>query len=232
MAVLRWGIIGPGRISTRIVRALASSSRGTLAAVASRDPDRAAAYASRHGVGRSFGSYDELLASSEIDVVYIALPNHLHAQWTIRALEAGKHVLCEKPLALTVGDVDAIQAAARMTGRIAVEAFMYLHHPQILRALEVAGDGLLGPLELILGTFSFLLSTRNGPGSIRRLGELGSLWDVGCYPVNFARRLAGRNDRSSPPLPGSTKHGVDRSRPAPASRNGLLASSNGRHPGQ
>jgi xylose dehydrogenase (NAD/NADP) len=209
VAVLRWGIIGPGRISTRIVRALASSSRGTLAAVASRDPDRAAAYASRHGVGRSFGSYDELLASSEIDVVYIALPNHLHAQWTIRALEAGKHVLCEKPLALTVEDVDAIQAAARMTGRIAVEAFMYLHHPQILRALEVAGDGLLGPLELIRGTFSFLLSTPDDPRIDPAMGG-GSLWDVGCYPVSFARRLAGEEPDRVAAFARLDERGVDR----------------------
>ena len=209
MAVLRWGIIGPGRISTRIVRALASSSRGTLAAVASRDPARAAAYATQHGVGRSFGSYDALLASSEIDVVYIALPNHLHAEWTIRALEAGKHVLCEKPLALTVDEVDAIQAVAQRTGRIAAEAFMYLHHPQIRRVLELARDGTLGPLELVRGTFSILLSAPDDPRIDPAMGA-GSLWDVGCYPVSFARRLAGEEPDRVAAFARLDERGVDR----------------------
>src|SRR5436190_23550761 len=102
MDQLRWGIIGPGRIAPRIVRALSSSSRGALVAVASRELGRARAFAASFGIGQAFGSYGALLESSEVDVVYVSLPNHLHAEWTVRALEAGKHVLCEKPLALTV----------------------------------------------------------------------------------------------------------------------------------
>ena len=128
MDQLRWGVIGPGRIAPRIVRALASSSRGALVAVASRDLDRARAFAATFGVGQSFGSYEALIRSPEVDVVYVSLPNHLHAEWTVRALEAGKHVLCEKPLALTVDDVDRITEAAQRAGRIAAEGFMYLHH--------------------------------------------------------------------------------------------------------
>ncbi len=189
MTGLGWGIIGPGRIADRIVRGIAATPRGELVAVASRAEDRAREFAARHGVGRAYGAYQALLGDPAVDVVYIALPNHLHAEWTIRALDAGKHVLCEKPLALTVEEVDAIIAAAERNGRIATEAFMYLHHPQSVRALELARGGAVGTLELVKGTFSFLLDR---PYDIRIDPDMGggSLWDVGCYPVSFARRLA------------------------------------------
>jgi xylose dehydrogenase (NAD/NADP) len=207
--VLRWGIIGPGRIAPRLVRAVGACPRGELGAVASRDPDRAASFAAEHGIARSFGSYDALLASPEVDVVYISLPNHLHADWTIRALESGKHVLCEKPLALTVKDVDAIRAASDRSGRIAVEAFMYLHHPQILRALELARDGALGPLELVNGTFSFLIGHPGDPRIDPAMGG-GSLWDVGCYPVSLARRVAGEEPVQVAAFARFDERGVDR----------------------
>ena len=158
MTTLRWGILGPGRIATRMVGAVAGCARGELVAVGSRDAGRAARFAADHGIARSFGSYEALVASPDVDVIYIALPNHLHVPWTIRALEAGKHVLCEKPLALAAHDVDAIAAACERTGQIAVEGFMYLHHPQILRTLELVRSGALGPLELVNGTFSFFLT--------------------------------------------------------------------------
>ncbi len=186
---LRWGILGPGRIAPRLVRAVATCERGVMTAVASRDAGRAADFAARHGIASSFGTYDELLASPDVDVVYISLPNHLHAEWTIRALEAGKHVLCEKPLALSVDQVDAVISVADRTGRIAVEGFMYLHHPQILRAVELARSGALGRLELVNGSFSFFLTYPDDPRVDPAKGG-GSLWDVGCYPVTFARRIA------------------------------------------
>jgi xylose dehydrogenase (NAD/NADP) len=191
MTRLQWGIIGPGRIAPRIVRALAGNPRSELRAVASRDLERGRQFAAEHGAPVAYGSYDELLADPAIDVVYIALPNDLHAAWSIRALDAGKHVLCEKPLALTVADVDAIAAAARRNDRIAVEAFMYLHHPQTLAALEIAASGSLGTLQLVSATFSFLLSQADDPRIDPSMGG-GSLWDVGCYPVSIARRIAGR----------------------------------------
>jgi predicted dehydrogenase len=190
MTDLGWGILGPGRIAPRIVRALAGSRRGHLVGVASRDSGRAAAFAAANGIGRAYGSYDELLAAPDVDIVYIALPNHLHATWTVRALDAGKHVLCEKPLALSVGEVDAIAAAAALNRRTAVEGFMYLHHPQIRRAVELARTGELGRLELVRGSFSFDLTYPNDPRIDPTMGG-GSLWDVGCYPVSFARRIAG-----------------------------------------
>jgi xylose dehydrogenase (NAD/NADP) len=187
---LRWGILGPGRIAPRIVRALAANPRGELHAVAGRDPDRARAFAERHGAPTTHATYGELLADPAVDVVYIALPNGLHAEWTIRALDAGKHVLCEKPLALTVADVDAISDAAERNGRIAVEAFMYLHHPQTLRALEIVEAGTLGEIQVVSSAFSFLLTYPNDPRTDPELGG-GSLWDVGCYPVSISRRIAG-----------------------------------------
>jgi xylose dehydrogenase (NAD/NADP) len=190
MTSLGWGIVGPGRIAPRLVRAVSGCARGELVGVASRDRDRAAAFAAAHGIPQSFGSYDALLAAPDVDVVYVSLPNHLHAEWTIRALEAGKHVLCEKPVALTVEQVDAIAAASVRTGRIAVEAFMYLHHPQIIRAVELARGGALGRLELVNGTFSFPLTHVGDPRVDPAMGG-GSLWDVGCYPVSLARRIAG-----------------------------------------
>jgi predicted dehydrogenase len=188
-ASLRWGIIGPGRIAPRLVRAIGRCTRAKLVAVASRDVGRARQFAALHGIPRSYGSYAALLAETDVDAVYIALPNHLHAEWTVRALEAGKHVLCEKPLALSVADVDAIAATAQRLGRIAVEAFMYLHHPQIIRAVDLARSGALGPLQVVNGSFSFLLTSANDPRVDPTMGG-GSLWDVGCYPVSFARRLA------------------------------------------
>ncbi len=209
MTMVRWGIIGPGRIAPRLVRAVAASARGELVAVASRDAGRAAAFAADHGIPRSFGSYDALLAADEVDVVYVSLPNHLHAEWTIRALEAGKHVLCEKPLALSAGDVDAIAGTAQRAGRVAVEAFMYLHHPQILRAVEMARDGSLGRLELVNGTFSFYLTHPTDPRIDPAMGG-GSLWDVGCYPVSLARRIAGEEPDRVQAFARFDERGVDR----------------------
>ena len=190
MTSLRWGILGAGRIAPRLVRAVAASPRGTVTAVASRDDARARAFAARHGIPHAFGSYEDLLGSSDVDVVYIALPNHLHAEWTVRALDAGKHDLCEKPLALSVHEVDAIAEASRRNSREAVEASMFLHHPQTLRAVELARGGALGQLELVVGSFSFFLTYPDDPRIDPGMGG-GSLWDVGCYPVSLARRIAG-----------------------------------------
>lgn len=209
MTALGWGIIGPGRIAPRLVRGVAGSERSKLVAVASRDGGRAATFAARHGIAQAFGSYEELLAAPDVDVVYVSLPNHLHAEWTIRALEAGKHVLCEKPLALTVNQVDEISAAAERAGRIAVEAFMYLHHPQILRAIDLARSGVLGRLELVNGTFSFPLGQADDPRVDPSMGG-GSLWDVGCYPVSLARRIAGEEPDRVAAFARYDDQGVDR----------------------
>lgn len=206
---LRWGILGPGRIAPRLLRAVRASTRSEMVAVASRDGARAETFAASHGIARHYGSYEALLEARDLDVVYVALPNHLHAEWTIRALEAGKHVLCEKPLALSVDEVDAIRDASKRSGYVAVEAFMYLHHPQILRAIELAAEGTLGALQLIQGSFSFVLSFVGDARASREMGG-GSLWDVGCYPVSLARRIYGTEPERVAAFARFDERGVDR----------------------
>jgi predicted dehydrogenase len=203
MTGLRWGILGTGRITPRIAVPLAGSSTNRVVAVASRDASRASEYAARYDIARSFGSYQALIDDSEVDAVYVALPNHLHPEWTIRALEAGKHVLSEKPMAQTVEDVDEIGAVARRTNRIAMEGFMYLHHPQTRRALEIVRAGDLGEIRLVQGAFTFVLTHPGDPRLEPTMGG-GALWDVGGYPISLAHRVAG-----SPPdqASGFARHG-------------------------
>ena len=142
--VLRWGLLGTARINRMVIPPLRVSAGSRLLAVASRDGARAAAYAREWGIGRAHGSYQALLADPEIDAVYIPLPNHLHAEWTIRAARTGKHVLCEKPMALTLAEMDAMEAAARESGVVLAEAFMYRHHPQTLKVKELVDAGAVG----------------------------------------------------------------------------------------
>ena len=187
---LRWGLLGTARINRMVIPPLRASAGNRLLAVASRDLARARGYAKEWGIERAHGAYEALLADPEIDAVYIPLPNHLHAEWTIRAARAGKHVLCEKPLALTVDEVDAMGAAARESGVVLAEAFMYRHHPQTLKVKELVDAGAIGPVRFVRGTFSFPLTR---PDDVRLRPEWGGgcLWDVGCYPLSFIRFLLG-----------------------------------------
>ncbi len=187
---LRWGLLGTARINRRIIPAIRKTPGHELVAVASRDAARADAYARAWGIPKSLPSYESLLATSDLDIVYVPLPNSLHADWTIACLEAGKHVLCEKPLAVTVEDVDRIAATAQATGRIATEGFMYRHHAQTLEAVRLIRDGVIGRLRLVRGAFTFLLERDSDVRLVPALGG-GSLWDVGCYPVSFARLVCG-----------------------------------------
>jgi predicted dehydrogenase len=188
--VLRWGLLGTARINRMLIPPLRVSARNRLLAVASRDAGKAVAYAKEWGIDRAHGSYEALLADPEIDAVYVPLPNHLHAEWTVRALRAGKHVLCEKPLALTVAEVDAMERAAREKGGVLAEAFMYRHHPQTLKVKDLVEGGAIGALRLVRGTFSCQLDR---PNDVRLRPEWGGgcLWDVGCYPLSFARFVLG-----------------------------------------
>jgi len=188
---LRWGFLSTARINRALIGPLASSPRNELLAVASRSIERARAYALEWNIPRAYGSYEELLEDPNIDVVYISLPNGLHASWTIRAVNAGKHVLCEKPLAIRVSEVDAIIEARDRTGRVVAEAFMYRHHPQTDLVKEILDRGEIGNVHLIRGSFAFYLSRSSDVRLDASLGG-GSLWDVGCYPVNFTRFLLGR----------------------------------------
>jgi len=190
--VLNWGLLSTARINRALIPPLQVSKRNYLLAVASRSQESAEKYAREWKIPNAHGSYEALLADPEIDVIYNPLPNHLHAEWTIKAVEAGKHVLCEKPLALSVDEVDAIQSAARKHGRVVAEAFMYRHHPQTLKAQEIVKSGSLGTLKLIRGSFSFVL-TREGDVRLDPAMGGGSIWDVGCYPISYARTVLGEN---------------------------------------
>lgn len=187
---IRWGLLSTARINRAIIPPLRGSARHELRAVASRDRARGEAYAREWHIPIVHDSYNALLADPAIDAVYNPLPNALHAPWTIRAVRAGKHVLCEKPLATSVADVDAIHREARAAGVIVAEAFMYRHHPQTLRLKTLLDGGEIGAVQLVRSAFTFTLTRPADPRWDATLGG-GSLWDVGCYPVSISRLIAG-----------------------------------------
>jgi predicted dehydrogenase len=189
----RWGLLSTARINERLIPAIRETARCELLAVASQSgPERAARYASAWDIPRSYGSYEALLADPDVNVVYISLPNALHAPWAIKAAEAGKHILCEKPLALTAVDVDRMAEAARRNKVILQEAVMMRYHPQTLELQERVAAGAIGDVRLIRGIFTFTLTR---PGDIRFDPALGggSIWDLGSYPVSFMRTMLGEN---------------------------------------
>jgi D-xylose 1-dehydrogenase (NADP+, D-xylono-1,5-lactone-forming) len=194
VGVVRLGVLSTARINRPILAAARASEAIEVVAVASRNEERARAYAAEHGIGRAYGSYDALLADAEIDAVYISLPNSMHVPWSIRALEAGKHVLCEKPLSPDPGAVEQAFDAAERAGRVLMEAFMYRFHPQTKKLAALVADGAIGELRLVTSCFSFPLEE---PSNIRLSAELegGSLLDVGSYCVSATRLLAGEPER-------------------------------------
>lgn len=194
MPPVRWGLLSTAHINRRLIPAIRASQRGQLVAVASRSQADADAYAARWDIPRAFGAYEAMLASDAIDAVYISLPNHLHCEWTLRALAHGKHVLCEKPFALTLDEVDRMIDASASAGRVLAEAFMYRHHPQMKALGEWVREGRIGEVALASSVFSFIL---NDAANIRLRPETGggALWDIGVYPVSFAQYVMG-----GPPL--------------------------------
>lgn len=188
---VRWGILSTANIGRKAVGpAIVASTNGRLAAVASRRASRAEEVAGELGATRAYGSYEALLDDPAIDAVYVPLPNALHAEWSIRALRAGKHVLCEKPLAPTAAACLAMEAAADEAGRLLMEAFMYRFHPRTRAAVEAVRSGVVGRPRLVSATFAFRLRRED---DIRLSKELagGALLDVGCYAVDVSRRLLG-----------------------------------------
>ncbi|HEX9168189.1 MAG TPA: Gfo/Idh/MocA family oxidoreductase [Roseiarcus sp.] len=187
---LRFGILGTARIARSFVQGVSPSRRITVSAVASRDSDKARVFAKDLEIARHFGSYEALLADPEIDAVYVPLPNSLHAEWSIAAVRAGKHVLCEKPLAATAGEALAMFDAARQHGVHLVEGYPYRAQPQTLKLREMLAGGVIGEVRLIQATFGFTLGAG---GNIRLDPRLagGALMDVGVYPVSLARMIAG-----------------------------------------
>jgi predicted dehydrogenase len=187
---VRWGILSTARINRLVIPGAHASEKVELVGVAGRDDERAEAYAKEWEIPRAYGSYEALLADDEIEAVYISLPNNLHVEWSIRSLEAGKHVLCEKPLAKRAADVERAFDAAERAGRLLSEAFMYRHNPQARRLVELVESGAIGDLRVVRSCFSF---TVGDPQNIRLRPELdgGALMDVGCYCVSGSRLLAG-----------------------------------------
>lgn len=190
MTKVRWGLLSTANINRHLIPAIRASRRGALIAVASRTQERADEYAREWNIPTAFGSYEELLTSKAIDAVYIGLPNHLHAEWTIRALRSGLHVLCEKPFTVSLNEMDAVMDAAAETGNVVAEAFMYRHHPQTKLVGEWIRDGRLGEVRLVRGVFNFTVRQRHNVRLVPEYGG-GSLWDVGVYPVSFAQYIFG-----------------------------------------
>ena len=192
--MLRLGLLSTARINRQTIRAAGTTERAEIAAVGSRDRDRAEAYAREHGIPRTHGSYEALLADEAVDAVYVSLPNALHHEWTLRALGAGKHVLCEKPYSRRPAEVEEAFDTAERGGLVLMEAFMYRHHPQIAVLQSLLGEGRIGRLRIVRSAFTF----RIGDASDVRLRpdlDGGALMDVGCYCVSGSRLLAGEPER-------------------------------------
>jgi predicted dehydrogenase len=191
-----WGILSTALINEKFLAGVRESDAVEVMAVASRTQDSADRYAHEHGIQTAHGSYEQLLADPEVEAVYISLPNALHVEWSIRALEAGKHVLCEKPLSRRPAEVERAFDAADRAGRLLSEAFMYRHNPQTTRLEELVHNGAVGRVRVVRAAFSFAATD---PGNIRLTTELdgGALMDVGCYCVSGARLIAGEPQRVS-----------------------------------
>jgi predicted dehydrogenase len=191
MATLRWGILSTAGIATeKTIPGIRRAARCEVVAIGSRDVARARAVADRHGIARVHGSYEALLADPDVDAVYIPLPNHLHGEWTIAAARAGKHVLCEKPLATTAAEAERMIGVCRAEGVTLMEAFMYRLHPSWVAVRELVASGRIGRLTAVSSWFSYY---NDDPANIRNIREYGggALFDIGCYSVNLSRMLFG-----------------------------------------
>jgi predicted dehydrogenase len=188
---VRWGVLSTAQIATgKVIPGFRRAERAEVVAIASRDAATARSVADALDIPRAHGSYQALLDDPEVDAVYVPLPNHLHAEWSIAALRAGKHVLCEKPMALSAAEVERMAAAAEASGRMLMEAFMYRHHPSWILARELVAAGRIGRLVAVDSWFSYY---NPDPANIRNVLEWGGggLWDIGCYSVNLSRMLFG-----------------------------------------
>lgn len=189
---VQWGVLSTAHINAKFLAGIAQSDECDVLAVASRDTDRAATYARENGIERSYGSYEQLLDDPDVEAVYISLPNSMHIEWTQRALHAGKHVLCEKPLSRRAADVEAAFDVAESAGRLLMEAFMWRHNPQTDRFVELVAQGAIGRPTLVRAAFSFAIGAGDEANVRLSAGlEGGALMDVGSYCVNAARLLGG-----------------------------------------
>jgi predicted dehydrogenase len=188
---VRFGILSTASIATgKVIPGMRRARRCEVLAIASRDPDRARAVATELGIPRAYGSYEELLADPDVDAVYVPLPNHLHPAWTAAAARAGKHVLCEKPLAMTAAEAQSMVDTCRAAGVLLMEAFMYRLHPSWVAARGLVASGRIGRLRAVDSWFSYF---NDDPTNIRNIRDVGggALYDIGCYSVNLSRMLFG-----------------------------------------
>lgn len=192
MSIVRWGVLSTAKIGTRkVIPAMQKAESVEVLAIASRDAQRAGAVAAELGISRVYGSYEALLDDPEVDAVYNPLPNHLHVEWSIRAIAAGKHVLCEKPIGLTVAEAEHLAAAADANpGLKVMEAFMYRHHPQWVKTKQLVDSGAIGALKAVQAVFAY---NNADPQDIRNQADIGGggLMDIGCYPISVSRFLFG-----------------------------------------
>ncbi|MFE5317424.1 Gfo/Idh/MocA family protein [Paenibacillus sp. NPDC056579] len=187
---LRWGVLGCAGIAKRaVIPGIQQSQTGEVTAIASRDEQKARETAAQLNIPKSYGSYEAILADDTIDAVYIPLPNHLHKEWTIRAAEAGKHVLCEKPIALNAEETEEMVAACAKAGVKLAEAFMYRHHPRYEMIKEIIRSGEIGTIRGIHGAFTFNNAKDANNVRYKQFMGGGSLYDVGVYPISAARFL-------------------------------------------
>ncbi len=187
MQKVRWGVLGAANIALKkVIPAMQRGEWSTVAAIASRNRSKSEAAAKQLDIPCAYGSYEELLSDPDIEAIYNPLPNHLHVPWSIRAAEAGKHVLCEKPLSLNTAEARQLLDAARRTGVKIGEAFMVRTHPQWLRARELVREGRIGDLRACAGFFSYFNRDASNVRNVREWGG-GGLFDIGCYPVNTSR---------------------------------------------
>ena len=188
MKKVRWGVLSSAKIGLeKVIPAMQKGEYCEITAIASQNLERGKAAAAQLGIPQAYGSYEELLADDNIDAVYIPLPNHLHVPWTKKALEAGKHVLCEKPIGLNTAEAEDLLACAKKHSQLKVmEAFMYRHHPQWLKAQQLVSEGKIGDLRTIHSFFSYYNAD---PANIRNMAEIGGggLMDIGCYCISLAR---------------------------------------------
>jgi predicted dehydrogenase len=197
MQSVRWGLLSTANINRKLIPAIRESTRGELIAVASRVLKNAETYAKKWKIPAAFGSYEKMLSSGMIDAVYISLPNHLHAEWTIKALQSGVHVLCEKPFATSLEDVDKMIGASQESGCVLAEAFMYRHHPQTKLIGEWVQSEKIGEITLIRSAFTYRMPSKQRQEdnlNVRLVPEFGGgcLWDVGIYPISITQYLMGR----------------------------------------
>jgi len=192
MRHLNWGILGAGRIAAKFAHGLASMpEEATALAIGSRSREKAEEFGREHGLRRGCGSYEEVLAAPEVDAVYIALPNHLHAKWSIKCAEAGKHILCEKPVTMNAAELDKVLAVVKQRDVFFMEAFMYRCHPQWRKVREIIAAGTIGEVRVIQSSFAFNMGARYEDCRMSNRMGGGGLMDVGCYCVSFSRLIAG-----------------------------------------